>query len=616
METRVQLKNLYLIAVIAIGLIGLGIGSTFAMFTASANIDNPIAFSSNLSSTNNLAETIEVVVPAGEDKNVDIVISNTSSGNLNYTAWYSSTSNDLFVGSISSNEAYGSVGIIPTATNFTLTVQLRNSGDTPITVTIGVSSSASDIVLASGMTQVPSSELRPQISSISAVFNQGNAIITTNDNIGSLRQYLTVTANYSDGTSEILSSSDYTLSGTLSEGTSTLTVTYKGKEDTFNVNVTDGLRVNLFDSMTAPNVNLYIRTYDMVISSGGNINYSSSYISVKPNTTYTITKSVSNSFRIGTTTDVPNYAVNVLQTEANHNGTTITITTDTNANYLFFTYLINNGEYDESVIRDSIVIVEENNAYTPISSNLKASAIVPLADIYNNGHGWTCTGLAYDENSDTFLVGDIGKTLPSHSGFASQIVRVSHDFSNVVEQIPLYTVFPNMSDVQGITIDTTDDSIWFCSTSENLIRHIDANGNNIGSFSVSGQPTGIAYSPSDDTFWILTYGNSNNIKHVNKTGSVLEQYTFSYNETLDQCFLDSTNGYLYITAGSNYSSNNNVYLFNTSTHEQSISYIVDSYAVEGIWIGSNEMIIVNDGYYHSAKDNVNQANFYTLRFND
>ena len=68
METKVQLKNLYLIAVIAIGLIGLGVGSTFAMFTASTSIDNPIAFSSNLSSTNNLAETIEVVVPAGEDK--------------------------------------------------------------------------------------------------------------------------------------------------------------------------------------------------------------------------------------------------------------------------------------------------------------------------------------------------------------------------------------------------------------------------------------------------------------------------------------------------------------------------------------------------------------------
>lgn len=184
MKTKVQLKNLYLIAIIAIGLIGLGVGSTFAMFTASTSIDNPIAFSSNLSSTNNLAETIEVVVPAGEDKNVDIVISNTSSGNLNYTAWYSSTSNDLLVGSISSNEAYGSVGTIPTATNFTLTVQLRNSGDTPITVTIGVSSSGSSVILPNGVTQIPSGSLPVYaVEYITNLYTEANRSTTTVNSI-------------------------------------------------------------------------------------------------------------------------------------------------------------------------------------------------------------------------------------------------------------------------------------------------------------------------------------------------------------------------------------------------------------------------------------------------
>lgn len=246
------------------------------------------------------------------------------------------------------------------------------------------------------------------------------------------------------------------------------------------------------------------------------------------------------------------------------------------------------------------------------SGDLTASSTVALPDIYNNGHGWTCTGLAYDADSDTFLVGDIGKELPSSSGFASKIIRVSADFSTVVEQIPLYTSFPNMQDVQGIAIDTSDGTIWFCSTSENLIRHIDAEGNSLGSFSVSGSPTGIAYSPIDDSFWVLTYANSNNINRISKTGTVLEQYTFSYNDTLDQCFLDCGHGYLYIVAGANYSSRNNVYLFNTDTHAQSVACTVDSYSVEGIWIGSDEMVIVNDGYYHSAYVSVNQANIYDL----
>lgn len=245
------------------------------------------------------------------------------------------------------------------------------------------------------------------------------------------------------------------------------------------------------------------------------------------------------------------------------------------------------------------------------TGDLTADSTVALPDIYNNGHGWTCTGLAYDTKTDTFLVGDIGKALPSSSGFASKIIRVSDDFSTVVEQIPLYTSFSNMQDVQGITIDTSDDTIWFCSPHENLVRHIDAEGNSIGSFSVTS-PTGIAYSPLDDSLWVLTYESTNNIKRVSKTGAVQEQYTFNYNATLDQCFLDVGHGYLYITAGDNYSSRNNVYMFDVSTHQQSIPCTVDSYSVEGLWIGADKMVIVNDGYYHSALVNVNQANIYTL----
>jgi len=123
-------------------------------------------------------------------------------------------------------------------------------------------------------------------------------------------------------------------------------------------------------------------------------------------------------------------------------------------------------------------------------------------------------------------------------------------------------------------------------------------------------PTGVAYSATDDSFWVLTYGNK--ILHVSKAGATLASYDFSYSEALDQCFLDEGHGYLYITAGVNYSGRNNVYLFNTNTHEQSIACTVDSYSVEGIWIGADRMVIVNDGYYHSALDGRNVANIYDL----
>lgn len=74
------------------------------------------------------------------------------------------------------------------------------------------------------------------LQSITAVFNQGSAVIHEDDDLETLRQYLTVTAFYSDTTTQTVTA--YTLSGTLTVGTSTITVSYGGKTDTFDVTVT------------------------------------------------------------------------------------------------------------------------------------------------------------------------------------------------------------------------------------------------------------------------------------------------------------------------------------------------------------------------------------------
>ena len=76
------------------------------------------------------------------------------------------------------------------------------------------------------------------ISSISAVFTQGSATIYDTDSLDTLRQYLTVTATFSDSTTATVT--DYTLSGVLTVGTSTITVSYGGKTTTFNVTVSKG----------------------------------------------------------------------------------------------------------------------------------------------------------------------------------------------------------------------------------------------------------------------------------------------------------------------------------------------------------------------------------------
>lgn len=75
------------------------------------------------------------------------------------------------------------------------------------------------------------------LSSISCVYTQSGTVYDT-DSLDSLKTDLVVTAHWSNSTTTTVPSADYTLSGTLTEGTSTVTVAYGGKTTTFNVMVT------------------------------------------------------------------------------------------------------------------------------------------------------------------------------------------------------------------------------------------------------------------------------------------------------------------------------------------------------------------------------------------
>ena len=82
-----------------------------------------------------------------------------------------------------------------------------------------------------------------ELVSISAVYTQSGTVYDT-DSVDSLKADLVVTATYSDSSTETIPSTDYTLSGTLTAGTSTITVVYGGKTATFNVTVTTALLYN------------------------------------------------------------------------------------------------------------------------------------------------------------------------------------------------------------------------------------------------------------------------------------------------------------------------------------------------------------------------------------
>lgn len=92
----------------------------------------------------------------------------------------------------------------------------------------------------------------PGLESISAVFNQGSAVIYDTDSLDTLKQYLTVTALYSDSSTEVVTT--YTLSGTLAVGTSTITVSYGGKTTTFTVTVSERQALSGYTEIGSPTI--------------------------------------------------------------------------------------------------------------------------------------------------------------------------------------------------------------------------------------------------------------------------------------------------------------------------------------------------------------------------
>lgn len=110
-------------------------------------------------------------------------------------------------------------------TNYTLSGNL-SVGNSDVTVTYNGKTDVVTVVVTA----------RPELDSITAVFNQGQTVVYDTDSLDVLRPMLTVTANYSDSTTETIT--EYTLSGTLTVGTSTVTVSYGGKTATFDVTVT------------------------------------------------------------------------------------------------------------------------------------------------------------------------------------------------------------------------------------------------------------------------------------------------------------------------------------------------------------------------------------------
>lgn len=134
--------------------------------------------------------------------------------------------NASYSGTIEASAGYTLTGATVSITmgNADITASAYSNG------TISIASVTGNVVIAVTAVAVV-------LSSISAVYTQSGTVYDTDD-LDDLRDDLVVTATYSDSSTATVPRADYTLSGTLTMGTSTITASYGGKTDTFNVTVT------------------------------------------------------------------------------------------------------------------------------------------------------------------------------------------------------------------------------------------------------------------------------------------------------------------------------------------------------------------------------------------
>lgn len=192
MKTKISMKTIYLILVITIGLVGLGIGSTLAVFTASAEISNPISFSSNLSYNGDIFDTVEVTIGPNATRTTNVSIFNDEQiDGVKYAVWYIYEGNSNDISFVRNQES----DIDPSGTDIgqggTLSMDIKNNTSNTITITIGVTTSKEDIVLPSYMKVITLAT----VAKYNLTLNKGTGVSTIYYKVNGASSYTSTTTN-------------------------------------------------------------------------------------------------------------------------------------------------------------------------------------------------------------------------------------------------------------------------------------------------------------------------------------------------------------------------------------------------------------------------------------
>jgi hypothetical protein len=239
------------------------------------------------------------------------------------------------------------------------------------------------------------------------------------------------------------------------------------------------------------------------------------------------------------------------------------------------------------------------------------------------GKGFTGTGMCLLPDN-TWLIGDHGLNVSgSPNPYVSALVRTSFDFKTPLGAVTMAQFYPGIQSIQGVTLDTSDNTVWFCDYNGNAIRHgslvltaTDFTYTPITSDQITGilyNPNGLAYRPDLDRLFV-SQENVNTIQQLSCTnGSIAATNNVSLGTTdRDMLWNDATNKVLYYTAGTN-GSQGQVFAWRYGAGLDSTTVWdlgSDVLAVEGMYLIGNKLYGTADEYFHPAGSLTNKAYVY------
>ena len=138
------IKESYLLLLIVLGLVSLGVYTTYAMFTASTTINDVVGITATLDIDKSLTEYEIVVVEPNETKLIELNVVNSYNDSIYYGAWYQvvqGNSDDIQIGLYTEKNSNPSSGALRANSSVTLLAGIKNNSNSKIIVYIGVKGS-------------------------------------------------------------------------------------------------------------------------------------------------------------------------------------------------------------------------------------------------------------------------------------------------------------------------------------------------------------------------------------------------------------------------------------------------------------------------------------------